>query len=88
MTTCQAPDLTHPPLAAPGPLAARVGRLLQRWFKWQRAARAEGLLSREAMEVQLLAALHERRRDPVAHTPDALRDAYRLFNGGDPFRFL
>jgi hypothetical protein len=61
---------------------------LRRWLALVLQARREHLASHDAIEVELLARAHAERDRRPPRTPESLRDAYRLFSGGDPLRLL
>lgn len=77
---------TAAPAHAPAQASGRS--ILRRWLALALEAHRQHLESRDAVELQMLARTHRAHGDAPARTPESLRDAYRLFNGGDPLRLL
>jgi hypothetical protein len=81
-------NMTCPPAASRADANAPVRSGLRRWFALALEAHRQHLQSRDAIELELLARTHLARAGELPRTPESLRDAYRLFSGGDPLRLL
>ncbi|MGN6526582.1 MAG: hypothetical protein ACTHL8_09350 [Burkholderiaceae bacterium] len=81
-------NTTCPPAASRAFANAPAPTGLRRWLALALEAHRQHLQSRDAVELELLARTHLARGDAPPRTPESLRDAYRVFNGGDPLRLL